>query len=50
MEGYGMTMQKKILLFIIVAILIPMVLIAGWINKLYRDMLERKVLEVSGQT
>ncbi len=45
-----MTMQKKILLFIIVAILIPMVLIAGWINKLYRDMLERKVLEVSGQT
>lgn len=50
LEGYEMTMQKKILLFIIVVILVPMVLIANRINKLYLDMLERKVLEVSGQT
>ncbi len=45
-----MTMQKKILLFIIVVVLVPMIIIANMINKLYQEMLERKVLEISGQT
>lgn len=45
-----MTMQKKILLFIIAAVLVPMIIIANLVNKLYLEMLERKVIEISRQT
>ena len=45
-----MGMQKKILLFFIVAGLLPMIIVANMVNILYQRMLENKVIDISRQT